>query len=210
MAAQQMKDAKLTRFDDQTRKDHTYLRADDDCYYLIEYTARRAFNYSEANDFINNLKKKPSVKGTNQWKHKLAAIREAVEALSRQLPKSWLKKSTFVPVPPSKSRKHPDYDDRMSQILQKLQGADVRELIYQVRSMEATHVSTERHSIEELFKNYRIDENLTDPQPGHIVIVDDMMTAGAHYRAMRRILRKRFPEAAISGIFLARRIFSQQ
>jgi len=202
-----MKNAKLIRFDDKTRKDHTYLRLEEDCYYLIEYTARRAFNYSEANDFINNLKKKPSVKGTNQWKHKVAAIREAAEALSRELPKSWLKKSTFVPIPPSKAKKHPDYDDRMSQVLQKLGGADVRELVYQVRSMEATHVSSDRHSIEELVANYRIDEHLTDPEPRHIVIADDMITAGAHYRAMRRILKKRFPEVAISGVFLARRIF---
>jgi predicted amidophosphoribosyltransferase len=203
-----MKNAKLTKFDGQTRKDHAYLRAEDDCYYLIEYTARRAFNYSEANNFISNFKKKPSVKATYQWKHKLIAIRQAAETLSSELSKTWLKKSTFVPVPPSKSRKHPEYDDRMSKVLQKLQGADVRELVYQAKGMEATHVSTDRHSIEELVANYRIDEDLSDPEPKHIVIVDDMMTAGAHYRAMRRVLRKRFSKASISGVFLARRIFA--
>jgi predicted amidophosphoribosyltransferase len=203
-----MKDAKLGKFDESTRTDHQYLRAKDDCYYLIEYTARRAFDYSEANSFISNLKKKPSVKETYQWKHKLAAIREAAETLSRELPKTWIKKSTFVPIPPSKSKKHPEYDDRMSKVLKRLEGADVRELVYQAESMEATHVSTNRHSIEVLIANYRIDEGLADPEPKHIVIVDDMMTAGAHYRAVRRVLKKRFPGVPISGVFLARRIFA--
>ena len=202
-----MKNAKLTQFDEKTRKGHTYLRAEDDCSYLIEYTARRAFNYSEANSFINNLKKKPSVKGTYQWRHKLAAIRDAADTLSRELPKDWLKKSIFVPIPPSKAKKHPEYDDRMLQVLKKIEGADIRELVYQVRSMEATHVSSDRHSIEDLVANYRINEELANPEPKHIVIVDDMMTAGAHYRAMLKILKKRFPNATFCGVFLARRIF---
>ncbi len=204
-----MKNARLAKFDENTRKDHTYLRAEDDCYFLIEYTARRAFNYSEANNFISNFKKKPSVKETYQWKHKLTAIRDAAETLSRELSKTWLKKSTFVPIPPSKSRKHPEYDDRMSKVLKRLDGVDVRELVYQAKSMEATHVSTDRHSIEDLVANYRIDEDLADPEPKHIVIVDDMVTAGAHYRAMRRALKKRFPGVSISGVFLARRIFGK-
>lgn len=203
-----MKNAKLNKFDEETRKDHAYLRAEDDCYYLIEYTAKRSFNYSAANNFINNFKKEPGVKATYQWKHKLTAIRQAAETLSSELPKAWLEKSTFVPIPPSKSTSHPEYDDRMLRVLQELQGADVRELVYQHKSMEATHVSIDRHSIEELVDNYRIDEDQSDPEPKHIVIVDDMMTAGAHYRAMRRILRKRFPKASISGVFLARRIFA--
>src|SRR5947209_2630810 len=118
-----MRKAKLTKFDDETRPDHTYLRAEDDCYYLIEYTAKRPFNHSEANNFVSNLKKKPSVKDTYQWKYKLTAIRVAAEALTRELPKNWLKKSTFVPIPPSKSKKHPEYDDRMSKVLKKLDGA---------------------------------------------------------------------------------------
>ncbi len=205
-----MKDAKLTEFDDETQKDHAYLRADDDCYYLIEYTARRAFNYSDANSFISNLKKKPSLKGTYQWAHKSAAIRTAGETLSRELPKDWLKKSTFVPIPPSKSKTHAEYDDRMSRVLKRLDGADVRELVYQAKNMEATHVSSDRHSIETLVANYEIDEDLTKPEPKHIVIVDDMMTAGAHYRAVRRVLGKRFPKIPISGVFLARRIFAKK
>ena len=203
-----MKNGKLTKFDESTRQGHSYLRADDDCFYLIEYTAGKGFDHSDANGFISNFKKKPSVKGTYQWRHKLTAIRAAAETLLRELPASWLKKSTFVPIPPSKSKEDPEYDDRMTQVLLKLGASDVRELIYQSKSMKETHVSSDRHSIDELVANYRIDEDHATPEPAHIVIVDDMMTAGAHYRAMHRILKKRFPNVHISGVFLARRIFA--
>jgi len=203
-----MKGSKLTKFDDETRSLHSFLRAEDDCYFFIECTARKGYSYSKANGFMTNLKKKPSVKETYQWKHKLTAIRDAAETLSEELPQKWLKKSTFVPIPPSKSKKHADYDDRMSKVLAKIGKVDVRELVYQLKSMDATHTLKKRHKISDLVTNYKIDEELTDPEPTHIVIVDDMVTAGAHYRAMRRVLRKRFPEAPISAVFLSRRIFA--
>jgi predicted amidophosphoribosyltransferase len=203
-----MKGSKLTKFDSATREAHSFLGSHDDCYYFIEYTAKKPYNHSDANSFISNLKKKPSVKGTYQWNHKMAAIRLAAETLTAQLPPQWVKKSTFVPIPPSKATDHAEYDDRMSKVLAKLDGADVRELVIQKKSMEATHVSTKRHTIDELVANYEIDEEEAgEKAPTHIVIVDDMMTAGAHYRAMRKVLKKRFPGVPISGVFLARRIF---
>ncbi len=203
-----MKDAKLIKFDDETRKDHSYLRADDDCYFFIEWTAKKGYSYSDANGFMSNLKKNPSV-DRFQLKHKLTAIREAAETLAEELPEKWLKKYTFVPVPPSKSKKDDDYDDRMSEILTKIGDVDVRELVYQLKSMDATHtLKKKRHKVSELAANYKIAEKLTKPEPTRIVIVDDMVTAGAHYRAMCQVLRKRFPEVPISGVFLARRIFA--
>jgi hypothetical protein len=204
-----MKDANMQAFDEQTLLAHSLLDGNDDCYYFVEYTARKPYNHSEANGFITNLKKKPSVRGTYQWQHKLSAMTEAANALSRALPASWLRRSTFVPVPPSKDREHPEYDDRMSTILRELKNADVREIVYQLESMDATHVSPTRHTVSELAANYRIDEGETDPEPTHIVVVDDMVTAGAHYKAMHRVLEARFPRVPISGVFLARRIFPE-
>ena len=74
-----MKNGKLTKFDESTRQGHFYLRAEDDCFYLIESTAGKGFDHSDANGLISNFKKKPSVKGTYQWRYKLTAIRAAAE-----------------------------------------------------------------------------------------------------------------------------------
>jgi hypothetical protein len=205
-----MKNDQIKAFDEETRPDHFYLCANDDCYFFIEYTARRPFNYSDANSFITNLKKKPSKRGTYEWAHKIRAIDDAAETLRRELPEDWLENSTFVPIPPSKATNDTEYDDRMSQVLNKLgNNVDVRELVYQKESMEATHVSDQRHSIPTLVENYEIDEDQVRPEPTHIVIMDDMMTAGAHFVDMRRVLEERFPGVPISGVFLARRVFPE-
>jgi hypothetical protein len=203
-----MEDATITEFNDETRALHVYLTADDDCYYFVEFIKGAGYG-PPGNSFINNLKKQPSKRNTWEWPHKVRAIRTASRTLLRELPPDWLSDSTFVPVPPSKARGHAEYDDRMLQVLRGLGNADVRELVIQTESMEATHVSDQRHTINELVANYEIDEDQAEPEPTHLVIVDDMMTAGAHFRAMARVLGERFPAVPISGVFLARRIFPE-
>lgn len=206
-----MIDAELSSIDDESRPDHAHLRPQDDCYYLMEYTAARGFDHSPGNQFINNFKKSP-LRRANQfeWRWKLRAIADAATALLNVLPANWMENSTFVPVPPSKLPDHPEYDDRMAQVLKRLPGVDVRELVKQIESMESTHTrGDDRYSIQELVDNYEIEEDETDPEPEHIVIVDDMVTAGAHFKAMARVLSERFPGVRISGVFLTRRVFAQ-
>jgi hypothetical protein len=204
-----MKNEKMKEFEDETRKDHYHMSADDDCYYFVEFIKGAGYG-PPGNSFINNLKKKPSRRGTYEWGHKLRAINDAAETMQRELPDEWLENSTFVPIPPSKAKDHPEYDDRMSQVLSKLgKDVDVRELVYQTESMDETHILLDRHSIETLVENYEIDENKVRPKPTHIVIVDDVVTAGKHFRAMCRILEERFPGVPISGVFLARRVFPE-
>jgi hypothetical protein len=48
---------RLTKIDDLTRSDHSYLTAADDCYFLGEYTARKGFAFSATNRLILNFKK---------------------------------------------------------------------------------------------------------------------------------------------------------
>jgi orotate phosphoribosyltransferase-like protein len=38
-----------------------------------------------------------------------------------------------------------------------------------------------------------------------IVVVDDMLTTGCHFKAMQAVLRNHFPTQAIVGVFVARR-----
>jgi hypothetical protein len=204
-----MRDAVLTQIDDEARRVHHHLTPDDDCYFLVEFVKSAGYG-PPGNDFIFNLKKKPQTEGTAQWRYKLIAIDDAARTLRRELPDEWLSDSTFVPVPPSKAKDDPEYDDRMTQVLLRLgDGVDTRELVYQTGSMDETHSLDDRHSIETLVENYEIDEDQVRPEPSHIVVVDDMVTAGVHFRAMYRVLEERFPGVPISGVFLARRVFPE-
>jgi hypothetical protein len=202
-----MTNEEMKAVDDDIRGDHFHIQVNDDCYYFVEFVKGAGYG-PPGNSFINNLKKKPSKRGTYEWSHKLRAIDNAAAALRRELPDDWLDSSTFVPIPPSKARSHPEYDDRMSQVLTRLgEGVDARELVFQKKSMDETHALLERHTIEELVDNYEIDEDQTQPIPNHIVVVDDVLTAGKHFTAMCRVLKTSFPGVQISGVFLARRVF---
>ncbi len=71
--------------------------------------------------------------------------------------------------------------------------------------MSAAHEG-ERHKPEELKAAYEIDEVLAKGVPKNIGVVDDMLTAGAHFRAMKDTLVERFPDANIVGLFVTRRV----
>jgi hypothetical protein len=187
--------------------DHHHLECDDDCYFYLEYTSGRGFGFSDANSFILNFKKSVLTRGTYQWVHKQNAIREAAHHLVRTLPAEWLQDSTFVPIPPSKAQDHPEYDTRISQVLTGVGNLDVRELIFQTVSLDATHHLEDRHTVQDLLNVYEINEKLVRPVPAHIVLVDDVVTGGTHFKAARLFLRDRFPGVPISALFLARRVF---
>lgn len=201
---------RLTKIDDLTRPDHTYLEPADACFFLGEYTARGGYAASRTNDLINNLKKPMSYRDRPAvWQYKEGAINTCAQDLRKILGQGGIQGLTFVPVPPSKAKEDPNYDDRLLQILQKMgQGiaVDIRELVLQTESMAASHEG-ERASIAELVANYSINEDCRNPAPtGRLVIFDDVLTTGRHFKAMQRVLHDSFPNLPIRGLFIARRL----
>jgi hypothetical protein len=200
---------RLTKIDDLTRPDHSYLTAKDDCYFLGEYTARKGYNFSGTNQLIWNFKKKMGTRNTAQWPHKERAIQQAAEAFRAALNSEYLDVATLVPVPPSKAKLDPLYDDRMTRMLRAIRpqtAADVRELIVQTESSEAAHNQAVRPRPVEIATRYQIDRALMAPVPRAIAICDDVLTTGAHYRAAHAVLARAFPGVRLIGLFIARRV----
>ncbi|WP_242468590.1 hypothetical protein [Burkholderia plantarii] len=52
---------------------------------------------------------------------------------------------------------------------------------------------------------YAISESLIDRVPINIFIVDDVLTRGSHFVAMKSVLSERFSDVRIGGLFIARR-----
>ncbi len=203
---------RLSKIDELTRGDHTFLEPEDRCYYLREYNSRKGYQFSGSNQLVFNLKKPLDRRGQADWKHKGRAIqtagRELREALDVLNP-AWLGNSTLVPVPPSKTKSDPLYDDRIVEML-RVAGAglelDLRELVLQRESTEAAHVAELRPRLTRLIENYRVDESLLTPLPRVLAIVDDVLTTGAHFKAVQTLLRDRIPAVPILGLFIARRV----
>jgi len=200
---------RLTKIDELTRPDHTFIEAEDECFYVGEYNARRGFSFSEINNLINNLRKPMDRRGRPEWRYKEAAIVTCGRMFREGLNEDWLATATLVPIPSSKTRDDPEYDDRLPRILQELgrgRQLDIRELVVMTGNVAQSHLAEERVSIEDLIANMGIDETLADPPPRTIGIFDDVLTTGRHFRAVQAVLRGRFPGVPIVGVFVARRV----
>jgi len=84
-------------------------------------------------------------------------------------------------------------------------GADVREIIVQRDSYDASHLKNagERlrpRQLEELYQ-------LVGPRPkSHVVLVDDVLTTGAHFIAAKNVIRAAYSGTNVYGFFMARRV----
>lgn len=200
---------RLTKIDESSIGDHARLLDGDECYYIYEYTSGRDFSFSQTNSLINNIKKKPTAP-SNQLAYKTRDIAKCASDFRHVLNDSWVRSATVVPVPCSKARDHADYDNRMERIASSISPhLDVRNIVVQTASTAAAHEvgAGQRVTVEELLAVYEIDERLTNPPPTSIGILDDVLTAGTHYRAMKTVLSQRFGGIPIVGLFVARRVF---
>lgn len=197
----------LTKVDDLNLPDHWYLDTSDECYFIGEYTAGRGFAHSATNQLILNLKKSVDRRGLAEWRHKESAIRQAASSLRNSLNPEFLTSATFVPVPPSRVTTDPLYDDRMTQVIQLLdENVDARPLVIQLANMHDAHSAATRPGPSNLYENYGVDPDLVEPSPSQVAVVDDVLTTGAHFKAMKRILRDTYPDVRVVGLFLARRV----
>ncbi|HEX8268742.1 MAG TPA: hypothetical protein VF581_02520 [Flavobacterium sp.] len=199
------------KIDELTIEDHYYLTlGEDDCYYFGSYY-KDYRNPSPDNDhsLISNLKKKPSMALLPGYHYKNAAIIKVAAFFNASFSDEKLQSVTLVPIPPSKIKGHAEYDDRMLKILQiafKGRSADIRELVEQIESTESTHTLGVRLTISEIEGNIRINENLADALKETIFLVDDVLTSGTHFKAIKNVLTKRFPNVRVAGIFVCRRV----
>lgn len=202
--------SRLTKIDELTRGDHTFLEAGDECLFFGDYSARKGFAHSATNGVIANFKRPVKYKGTPSWKYKVREINAVAHAFSANIGSAF-GSLTLVPVPPSKLKTDPEYDDRMMDMLRALRAPagmtpDVRELVVQTKPMPAAHDSANRPPPAEWEKVYAIDEGLAQQVPTWIGIIDDLLVTGCRFRAMSNVLRRRFPEARVTGLFIARRV----
>ena len=202
-----------TLVDELTRRDHYYLDETDNCVFIGEYTARAGYQHSQTNQLILNLKKGVDRRGLREWRYKELAITRAARTFEAVLTNEALDEWTFVPIPPSKARSDPAYDDRMSRVVQTIRPSrpvDARELIVQTETMDAAHDRDDRPGPREIAALYRIDETLTAPKPTALVVVDDVLTTGAHFKAAQSVLQTQFPGVPVYGLFVARRALADE
>lgn len=203
------------QIDESLRSDHYYLEEDDVCFCLGEYQSGGGFHASDVNRLISNFKKPVDRKNRPEYRYKEQAIDEVSERLRSSLNKDQFPHCTFVPIPPSKCKTDPLYDDRLVRALRSVgPEVDVRELLVSVKSTRAHHeftVGEKRPKPDELRRNLRIDQEcLASPIRSAFVLFDDVLTTGAHFKACQAALNEHFPEHTVIGLFIGRAVRPRQ
>jgi hypothetical protein len=198
--------ARPRKIDELTRPDHPHVCDEDDCYYIWEWDGE-LYEKSAVTDFIGNFQKDMRFKDAeNQWpwNYKKQAIIHAARAIAQTLLPEW-KTSTFVPVPPSKTKDHPRHDPRLitTLTLPVCNVPDARELVVQVENTESREKNV---SPQVRASKWRLNPDLVLPLPQHIVVFDDLLTGGSHFAGMKIVLGRAFPGVPVAGLFLARRL----
>ena len=187
--------------------------ADDRCYFFGEYLGQESYKGGRTNQLIFNFKTKPTTAAADPRRayYKVRAINTVSAVVRAVMKKHDAEHFTWVPIPTSKTPDHPDYDSRILDTLERAfrnYDVDIRSLLRQSKSTDADHESDQRLSYDELLDVIEIDPDCpTTPIPNVIVLFDDLLTTGKHFKCCEQRLREVYPDTPIIGIFAARRIF---
>ncbi len=200
---------RVIHIDDAIRPDHYYLTPEDECYCLGEYQPREGFNAGPVNNLIWNYKKPVTKRGRPEYVHKERAILTVASLVRSVISDKAITTCTVVPIPPSKAKSDPLYDDRLVSSLRAVDpNLDMRELLVSKESMRAHHEYSpgeRRPTPEDLYQMLAVDEGcLQAPVKDLIILFDDLLTNGTHFKACKRILNERLPDRKIVGLFIGR------
>lgn len=132
-------------------------------------------------------------------KRKSEAIDYSANALASLLPPSWWQ-ALFVPVPPSKPVEDETFDPRMLRLLKAVRPPlSVADILTQSVAMRSTAKG--------LLPWHRAlmmrCAPLTNDRPRAVVLVDDVLATGCHFRASELLIQAVWPGIDVIGVFLA-------
>ncbi len=205
---------RLTGIDETNRDQHSVLQEGDRCLFFGEYFAGKGYQGGGTNQLMFNFKTLPSIARANPARrnYKDSAIATVATGLRGVLGRHQIERLTFVPVPPSKTLEHADYDDRLTRAL--TMGctgfnSDIRLLLRRLSSTESDHRAADRLTPEALYSLLELDSAAVAVKPLReaIVLFDDVITTGKSFKCCERRLREVIPATVpIIGLFVARRI----
>jgi hypothetical protein len=201
----------MTRLTKLDNDDYKYLADSDLCYHYGEYTSGGGFQASDTNQQIWNLKIKPTAAdGPLYWKGK------AVDYWAKMIYDTLdldavANNTTFVPMPCSKPANHPEYDDRMLRVLNRLlrrnPALDIRPLLVQTQLRVSQHEGP-RQSPQQLKQTLALDNIfLTSPIKPNVVVLDDVITLGASFNSAKGMIGTIPGVHQVVGIFLAKTVW---
>jgi hypothetical protein len=212
---------RLSAVDARIRGEYRFLTGEDRCLFFGDFHAGTGWSGGSTNELIADFKHTRSQIACQPLGPRLRRHRErAICAISARLCKQFTRdeieaRCTFVPIPTSKRTEDPDYCDRLERTLHcAFDGykADIRLLLRQTVSTVADHRSgDDRIDYERLLQITTLDPQcLVTPVRPVVVLFDDVLTTGKHYKVAKTRIREALPNQPIVGIFVARCVHAHE
>ena len=180
------------------------LEPDDICLYAREYVSGGGYEAGEANQLIVNFKK-PQEREQNQgeWYFKQQAVSKFARELSSLLPEG----IHFAFIPCSKTKDDPEYDRRFEMLWTMLHHIRRDLILCNPFSFKTSHKSAHlggTRDIDEIYNSlnwHGLEENEGLEK---IVLIDDMITSGSHFKACQKLILEHHPDIRVIGVFWTR------
>lgn len=191
----------ITRYD-YTIHPRMHLSAEDKCLYFMEHTPG-GYNKSKNNSQISNFKKPMSRSSFPDWEYKIEAIDKFASDLTEGINIGSI--TTIIPAPTSKPRGHNEWDNRLDQVVESFvskqtNGARCEYALDSIIPLTPAHAGGSR-DMEYIKQNTHWNGFATAPSTT-VLIIDDVLTSGAHYKAWKEIILENDPRVkSVIGIF---------
>lgn len=188
-----------------------YLLDDEDidkCYVAREYISHGGYNASDTNNLIQNFKM-----GSHVPESRLHYRNNAIEIFATELLElfnsSDFINQIIIVIPSSKIKTDVEYDDRMDKvclILKNNVNIQILEPIRRKSSRLARHTMSDKRDIDTEYNELEwISDELGNLDNGNatVIILDDVITSGASYKACKKIIHEHYPNLEVYGVFWA-------
>ncbi|MBN8538468.1 MAG: hypothetical protein J0M15_15555 [Deltaproteobacteria bacterium] len=184
-----------------------HIMTNDVCIYAREYKAGQGYAAGETNQLILNFKMFVTFKGTNRWRYRDRDVRKFAEEAALNFGAN--STVAITAIPSSKAKNDPDYTNRFEDMLTHL--LTLRPNLIEewpvelIQTVQASHQAGSRNP-QQIQQHYRW-RGFQNGVPQTLVLFDDVVTTGSHFRAMSDFIRSNGYTGNIVGIFWARSVF---
>ena len=182
-----------------------HLTKEDVCFYFMEHVSG-GYTASPSNDKISNFKKPISVKGTNQWPYKQSAIKAFIADLASINFKDPQKEMMIVPGITSKPRSDTEWDDRIDKVSEGFAEQFSHLSIGKIIDTKDVMIPSSHGGSRDItiIKDNTIWDGNCPETADTIIIVDDVLTTGAHFKAWKEFILENCPKVNnVIGVFWA-------
>jgi len=181
-----------------------FILPEDEVYYAREYISKGGFNASEANQLIMNFKKPVTRRGQRDWYYK----EQAVDRFARELAAALKDGTVLAAIPSSKCQSDPEYDSRLEDALAAAKRYKPSLIVEQPIVVQTTSVAVHAGGSrrpDEVYSHF-VWKGFSQERT-QLVLVDDVLTTGSHFRACKRLILEHCRGMKVAGVFWAKTVW---